>query len=97
MRVAPGQRMRVSVMGAPPLKSIGRRWTMFNAVGIAGLVFQLVCLAILRDVVGLHYLVAATVAIELTILHNFWWHVRWTWADRSAAWVPIRPWRARRP
>jgi hypothetical protein len=26
--------------------------------------------------------VATVVAVELTILHNFWWHVRWTWADR---------------
>ena len=24
-------------------------------------------------------------AIELTILHNFSWHVRWTWADRPAS------------
>jgi putative flippase GtrA len=78
-------------MGAPSLKPLGRRWTMFNAVGAAGLVFQLACLAILRDVVGLHYLVAAAVAIELTILHNFWWHVRWTWADRPVSRAGLVP------
>ena len=63
----------------------GRRWAMFNAVGIAGLLFQLACLAILKHGLGLHYLVATVVAIELTILHNFSWHVRWTWADRPVS------------
>jgi putative flippase GtrA len=69
-------------MDSLSLKSHGRRWTMFNAVGIVGLLFQLACLATLRDILGLHYLVATVVAIELTLLHNFWWHVQWTWADR---------------
>ena len=69
-------------MDALSLKSHGRRWTMFNAVGVVGLLLQLACLAILKDVLGLHYLLATVVAIELTILHNFSWHVRWTWADR---------------
>ena len=44
----------------------GRRWAMFNAVGIAGLLFQLACLALLKHVLGLHYLAATVVAIELT-------------------------------
>ncbi|MEO8259857.1 MAG: GtrA family protein [Acidobacteriota bacterium] len=61
-----------------------RRWAVFNAVGLAGLLFQLAWLAALEHV-GLHYLVAAVVAIELTILHNFWWHVHWTWADRPVS------------
>lgn len=78
-------------MGAVTIESLGRRWTMFNAVGVAGLVFQLACLAFLRDVAGLHYLVAAAVAIELTILHNFWWHVRWTWADRPVSRARLAP------
>ena len=72
-------------MDALQLRSHGRRWTMFNAVGVVGLLFQLACLAFLRDVLGLHYLIAAVVAIELTILHNFFWHSRWTWADRPVS------------
>jgi putative flippase GtrA len=63
-------------------KHHGCRWMIFNAVGVVGLFFQLTCLAALREVLGLHYLLATVVAIELTILHNFWWHARWTWADR---------------
>ena len=29
-------------------------------------------------------LVAPFIATELAILHNFLWHVRWTWGDRPA-------------
>ena len=36
------------VMGALFLKTHGRRWAMFNAVGVAGLLFQLACLAMLK-------------------------------------------------
>lgn len=61
------------------------RWWIFNAVGAVGLVVQLACLWALRDGLGLHYIVAAAGAIELTILHNFVWHARWTWSDRRAA------------
>ena len=30
----------------------------------------------------LHYLVATGLAVEVTVLHNFLWHERWTWRDR---------------
>ena len=78
-------------MDAMSLILRGRRWTMFNAVGAVGLVFQLACLAVFRDVLGLHYLLAAALAIELTILHNFSWHLRWTWADRPISRAGLMP------
>jgi putative flippase GtrA len=69
----------------------GARWVIFNTVGTIGLLVQLACLWTLRSAFGLHYLVAAALAIELAIVHNFLWHVHWTWADRPAARVdPIR-------
>ena len=61
----------------------GTRWLVFNTVGAIGLIVQVACLWTLRNVFGLHYLLAASLAIELTILHNFFWHSRWTWADRA--------------
>jgi putative flippase GtrA len=33
-------------------------------------------------VVGLHYLAATAIAVEMSVLHNFIWHRKWTWADR---------------
>ena len=71
-------------MRAQPRRRNGTRWLVFNTVGAIGLLMQLACLWTLRNTFDLHYLVAASLAIELAILHNFFWHVRWTWADRPA-------------
>ncbi len=59
------------------------RWVKFNAVGALGMVFQLTALALLRQRIGHHYLMASAIALELTLLHNFAWHVRYTWRDRE--------------
>jgi len=58
------------------------RWLAFNAVGAIGIFVQLACLWLLHEVVRLPYLVATVAAVELTVLHNFAWHLRWTWRDR---------------
>lgn len=58
------------------------RWLKFNAVGIIGIVAQLAALAFFQRVIGLGYLVATALAVECAILHNFAWHVHWTWRDR---------------
>ena len=56
----------------------------FNTVGVLGFAVQLAILAILTAG-GLHYLAATVIAVEAAVLHNFWWHERWTWIDRPAA------------
>ncbi len=38
--------------------------------------------AALTLLLGPHYLVATALAVEMAVLHNFFWHRRWTWADR---------------
>jgi putative flippase GtrA len=60
-----------------------RRWLAFNAVGGMGVAVQLAALSILTGRMGLNYLTGTALAVEASILHNFVWHVRWTWADRS--------------
>ena len=60
------------------------RFLKFNGVGAIGFALQLALLALLLRL-GLHYLAATALAVELTILHNFAWHERWTWRDRPAA------------
>jgi putative flippase GtrA len=42
-------------------------------------------LAVLVRLWGVHYLIATFVAVETAILHNFCWHIRWTWSDRSVS------------
>jgi putative flippase GtrA len=61
------------------------RWLRFNAVGLAGALVQLACLALLIYGAGMHYLPAALLSVEAAVLHNFAWHQRWTWKDRPLA------------
>jgi putative flippase GtrA len=44
---------------------------------------QLGVLAVLNRVLAGRYLLATALAIEVTLLHNFVWHVRYTWRDRG--------------
>jgi len=61
------------------------RWLKFNAVGGMGIVVQLAALALLKSGLHLHYLLATAAAVELSLLHNFVWHERWTWRDRGTS------------
>lgn len=63
-------------------KVIFHRWVKFSAVGVGGIFVQVVVLALLLRVAGLHYLAATALAVEASVLHNFIWHRRWTWKDR---------------
>lgn len=65
------------------------RWMKFNLVGAIGMVFQFAILALLTIALRVHYLLATAIAVECTVLHNFAWHERFTWADRK-----LRPCRA---
>lgn len=47
------------------------------------MLLQLSILALLNRYARGHYLLASAVALELTILHNFAWHVNFTWRDRG--------------
>src|SRR5213593_3816289 len=59
------------------------RWIKFNAVGIIGGAVHFGLLFLLVRILAIHYLSATALAVEMAILHNFWWHWKWTWADRS--------------
>jgi putative flippase GtrA len=64
---------------------LARHWLKFNAVGAAGIGVQLGALALLHRGLGLGYLAATALAVETAVLHNFAWHERWTWRERTAA------------
>ena len=55
----------------------------FNVVGVLGLGVQAALLWLLMAVGGFNYLLATALAVEGAILHNFFWHERWTWSDRT--------------
>ncbi len=58
------------------------RWLRFNLVGAMGMALQLTAVFLFNRWSGGHYLIASAAAIELTLLHNFVWHLRYTWRDR---------------
>lgn len=60
------------------------RWWKFNAVGAMGIVVQLVALTLLKSGLHLNYLIATALAVEGAVIHNFFWHERYTWSDREA-------------
>jgi putative flippase GtrA len=62
----------------------GVRWLKFNAVGAGGIAVQLVTLALLKSALHLDYLTATALAVEAAVIHNYLWHERFTWADRTA-------------
>ena len=61
------------------------RWLKFNAVGAIGICVQLGVLAALTSMFGLNYLLATALAVESAVIHNFFWHERFTWSDRRTS------------
>lgn len=66
------------------------RWLKFSAVGWLGVGVQIGMLTLLAGQLGMHYLVATALAVESAIIHNFFWHERWTWDDRGLFGAPGR-------
>jgi len=60
-----------------------KRWLIFNSVGAMGIAVQMGALFVLTSCAGVHYLAATALAVEAAVVHNFFWHEHWTWADRS--------------
>ena len=83
-------RRNVKSQDKPALRSrpgsgVFRRFAKFSAVGVGGVIVQTVTLALLLRFAGLHYLIATALAVEASVLNNFIWHRRWTWADRPGS------------
>ncbi len=68
--------------------SLGVRWLKFNLVGAIGIVLQVLALLLLTRLCHLHYLLATALAVEAAVLHNFFWHERFTWVDRACTRLP---------
>jgi len=63
--------------------SLFQRFARFCAVGAGGVLVQTVTLTVLLRFSGLHYLIATALAVEASVLNNFFWHRNWTWAERA--------------
>jgi putative flippase GtrA len=58
------------------------RLVRFFTVGWMGFLVQMTAFVVLTHVVHASWLWATAAAAELSIVHNFFWHERWTWKDR---------------
>jgi putative flippase GtrA len=59
----------------------------FNIVGGIGIFVQFAALYFLKSKMHMNYLAATAIAVEAAVIHNFLWHERFTWRDRtSPAW-----------
>jgi putative flippase GtrA len=65
------------------MSSTLRVWLKFNMVGLLGMGVQLIALTLLKSGFGVNYLAATALAVEGAVIHNFIWHERWTWLDRT--------------
>jgi len=54
----------------------------FNVVGGIGIGVQWAVLLYLNSGFHLSYLWATALAVEAAVIHNFFWHERFTWGDR---------------
>lgn len=61
-----------------------RRPLAFLAVASGGFLLQTVAVTVLTQVSNVSPEVATAIAVEIAVLHNFYWHERWTWGDRAA-------------
>ena len=72
------------------------RFGRFILVGSLGAILQLLLISLLTTCFGVLSTAATLMAVELTILHNFVWHERFTWSNRhpkSARQLALRLWR----
>jgi putative flippase GtrA len=81
--------LTAGIPGSAALTSAGAgRWsrvTPFITVGLVGFLLQIATLAALTSLAHWSWLPATVLSVELAVIHNFFWHERWTWTDRAVA------------
>ena len=59
------------------------RFAKFNGVGALGIAVQLSVVHVLLTQTSVGIATATAGGVGAAVIHNFAWHRRWTWADRS--------------
>jgi len=62
---------------------VNKRLSAFIVVGAVGFLAQIGAIALLTMTAGWGYAPSTAIAVEIAVLHNFLWHERWTWRDRT--------------
>ena len=64
------------------MRGVWKRFGRFALVGLAGVVMQVTLIALFTKRIHMQPVLATGMAVEMTVLHNFFWHGRFTWRDR---------------
>lgn len=59
------------------------RFVRYCMIGVIGIGVKVGILTALIECAHLNYMAATVIAVEIAILHSFFWHLVWTWRDRS--------------
>jgi putative flippase GtrA len=62
------------------------RWTRFVTIGLLGFLLQVSAFGVLTSRLHWTWLASTVLSVELAVIHNFVWHMRWTWRDRPGHW-----------
>ena len=57
------------------------RYGRFNVVGAFGMLVQLGVLWLIHRLTPAHALWASVFSVEVAVVHNFFWHMRYTWRN----------------
>ena len=85
--------MTAGIPGSAATSARADRWcrvTPFITVGLIGFLVQIATLAALTSLAHWSWLPATVLSVEIAVIHNFLWHERWTWTDRTVA-APSTP------
>jgi putative flippase GtrA len=63
---------------------IVRKWLRYNTIGVMGVGVQISVLILLRNLFEMNYFVATLIAVQCALIHNFFWHQRWTWRSQRS-------------
>jgi len=64
-------------------KILSYRFVKFLIVGFSGIIVNMALLYMLTEIAGLYYMFSSIVAIEISIISNFFLNNFWTWKERE--------------
>jgi dolichol-phosphate mannosyltransferase len=73
-----------------PVPAIAKRFVMFMSVGASGSAMNFVLFWLLASRLGMQYLVASTLAFEISMLSNYMLNNNWTFKDRRSGRFSMR-------
>lgn len=75
---------RLTADAAARLRGRASRFVKFGLVGLSGYVVNTAALAFFTDLLGIHYLIGATLATQVSTTWNYFFTDAWVFAKREA-------------